>query len=171
MKKQNSDSNSFLAQIAAENELLEQQNLALEAIENEYEDSKKEEIEEKRAKDILDYIAEDGGPTRDIVEQWKNSFGGKVYAVRYEAGESYIYRYLTRTEHKLLIKKMQESKNPDRQDIFQKDIVSKCLLYPAYTPNWEMSSPAGTIETLFSQIMFSSNFIPEQFAIEMITKL
>jgi hypothetical protein len=142
---------------------------ALEQVEAEAkEESKKAEKSESEY--LLELISKEGGPTMDQIEQWKEKFRDKVYAVYFDKKDFYIFRYLTRVEWKEISAQISQMKTPN-ETIIDELIVQKALLYPTYDTELRALAGAGTFETLSKQIRYASNFVPDELALRMIVKI
>jgi len=128
-----------------------------------------EKIEEDKVKfSTIDRIVKQGKISKEQIEEWKTYYNNKVFSSFYDEEEYYIYRYITRPEYKVLVASLPQKAT---EDVFNEMLVSKCLLYPEWTPDLKLIIAGGTIDTLSLQIRVASNFIPESVAIEMIQKL
>lgn len=129
------------------------------------------ELKKAEEKTLLDILIEEGYTTAEEIDGWKNMYGNKVFAVYFEKDDAYIYRYVTRTEWKEIWSSVIKSTLTNKDELLDEMLVTKCVLYPKLTPEFKVVMPAGTIETLSKQIRISSNFIPDELAVRMITKL
>ena len=138
-------------------------------------ESAKEETQKAIAakeKTILDLIIEEEKLSQDQIEQWKSMYG-KIYAVRFDEGETVIYRYLARPEMKDVSNKISQIKsNQINLNEFEDELIfDKCVLYPTVTPDLKATLKAGTIPTVAFQIRVSSNYLPDAVALDLITRL
>jgi len=137
------------------------------------ENAKKDAVDTTAAKErtLLDLIKEEEKLTDEEVDRWKAMYG-KIYAVRFDENETYIYRYLTRLEMKELAKKIGGiSGNVNLAEMEDEMIVDKCVLYPKITPDFKLTIKAGTVPTLAYQIRVSSNYLPDAVALDLITRI
>jgi len=139
-------------------------------------EEKEQEDQKKIDEDIMavfNLIEKEHGITKEQIENWKADFAGKVFAVRFDENEAYIFRYVALPEWKKIIRQVSESKasNTVKEEMVDDLLVTKCVLYPKITEDVKALLGAGTIGTLAIQIKVASNFIHESVALDMITKL
>lgn len=161
--------NDFAAQMMKLNE----QNESVDKAKQEFLDeavTDKKEQEKDQAKGTWDLIKEEAGLDDDYIEDLKAKYQGRVYAIYFEKGDWFIFRYITRAEWKD-VRKHLASIPEATEDTLHEMVVQKCLLNPVLDTRLKAIIAGGTIETLYKQIMFASNFIPEAMAVSMITKL
>ena len=129
--------------------------------------------EQKKAEDksLLDVIIEEGYTTQEQIDIWKGMYSNKVFAVYFDKDDVFIYRYVTRTEWKEIWNNVSKSTLANKDELLDEMLVTKCVLYPKLTPEFKVVMPGGSMETLGKQIRISSNFIPDDIAVRMITKL
>lgn len=131
-----------------------------------------QEVEKQRT--ILDLIIEesDGVLTEEMVESWKENYLNKVYAIRFEKDDAYIFRYVSRIEWKQIISKLNAMKSQMRTEEYLNEMLfDKCVLYPKITSDFKAAIGAGTIDTVAEQIKIQSNYIPTDIAVGMVQKL
>ena len=143
-------------------------NLENEIIEAHEKEAKLEEKKEEET--IFEVIEKEGGPDRAQIEEWKQRYNDKLFAVYFDKNDFYIYRYITLPEWKDVLQQFGNSKV--KNDILLDElIVGKGLLFPAFSVELRATVGGGTLETLAKQIRLSSNFLPDDVAIRMIQKL
>lgn len=110
---------------------------------------------------------ESHGLTEDNFVEMRNKYGNVYISYIHEGGNSYIWKKLNRGEYKGII----ESGAMNKELSYQEAVLRKCLLSPKPDQSFMISSDAGVIPTLFSQIMYQSGFIPEHIAITYIIEV
>jgi hypothetical protein len=121
-----------------------------------------------------DWILKNTTITEEMISQWKELYGDKVYFVSFDDTEYYAFRYLSRIEYKEIVKQIMKAKNlspVEQNELMDELIVQKCLIYPAFDVDLKTKSPAGTIESLAKQIRVYSNFLSDDFALSLVVKL
>lgn len=124
---------------------------------------------------MLDAIAKfPNSPSDNDVLSWKESFGD-IYGFGLAEDELFIFRSLTRVEHRAALKKMREAAQavqdgdaeamPDEAE----EIVTICLLWCSKPAS--LHRKAGTYETLHQQILSYSNFVDPNIAAQLVFKL
>ena len=127
-------------------------------------------VAKKEEETIFEVIEKEGGPDRAQIEEWKQRYNDKLFAVYFDKNDFYIYRYITLPEWKDVLQQFGNSKV--KNDILLDElIVGKGLLFPAFSVELRATVGGGTLETLAKQIRLSSNFLPDDVAIRMIQKL
>ena len=120
-------------------------------------------------------------PTQDQIEQWKTVYGS-VYVSGMSQEELFVFRPLSRKEYLLsevsAAQKQailqQQNPNMKPEEVLEKigdnqeEVVTTCILWPA---NVDLSKKAGTISTLYEQIIQNSNFVPAEMAGLLVAKL
>ena len=169
----NTNVSTFVEEMKALEDQLNNAELNSQQQENETKDQI-DNSKKAKEKSLLDLIIEEEGLDLQQIETWKTQYG-KVYAVRYDEHETYIYRYLTRPEYKQVQQKvdaLRNNQNVDLEYLADEMIFDKCVLYPkVQDPNFKATIKAGTIPTTAFQIRLSSNFLPDTVAVELISKL
>lgn len=92
---------------------------------------------------------------------------GDVYLSALNDDEVFLFRSLTRKEHRLLQQQIAENKL--QGEAYEETLVNTCLLWKSDAGSLE--SKAGTIPSLFEQIMQNSNFLSPQLLTNLVTKL
>lgn len=102
----------------------------------------------------LDQEVFPGGPSRKMVEEWKMRFGD-IYSTTIDE-ETYVWRTLTRTEYKEILK----IKGAD--GLYREErICEKCVLWPIGYSHLQMAAGKAGVPTLLAeQIMDKSGFVP-----------
>lgn len=136
----------------------------------------KEEKEEK--KDPLEYTVEQIArynpgmrtPTVETLKQWKATFGS-IFML--EINETiFIYRYLNRQEWlQMNSEKSKETQKGLNEIQLDEQLMTKCLLWPQYTPEQLFSLPAGTGNMIAEQVRIRSMFLDPGFVVNMSIKL
>jgi len=111
-------------------------------------------------------------PSEDQISGWKTEHG-EIFASGFSEDEVYIWRPLTREEHRDSLRKLRETEQstgvPVDEGVFKEDVTTTCLLWSSH-PSM-LQKKAGTIEMLFEQIMSRSNFMDPRLATQMVIKL
>jgi hypothetical protein len=106
-------------------------------------------------------------PTLLDLEQLKSNFG-QLHASSVLADENlYLWRTLKRGEYKQIA----ESGAMNTEDRYQDAVLRKCLIYPKPSMTWFPTQDAGTIPTLFKQVMHKSGFVSEEMALALINTI
>lgn len=104
-------------------------------------------------------------PSAEEIESLKARHGD-IFLSALSDDEVFLFRALTRSEHRNLNSLAAEEKiNPDDLDSLT---VDQCVLWKSVT---NIESKAGTIPSLYEQIMQNSNFLPPQVLTNLVTKL
>lgn len=98
------------------------------------------------------------------MDQWKAQYGDVHYSV-FDEEEIYIWRPINAFEYRNI------TKSTKNEESFQESIVRKCVIHPTFTVESLNSGKAGTIPTLFQQVMYCSNFLPPEDALAIVRKL
>jgi hypothetical protein len=104
-------------------------------------------------------------PSSDDIEKMKAKHGD-VFVSALSDDEIFIFRALTRKEHRDLNTKIAEGKLPAEN--FDDEVVGTCLLWKSVK---DLDSKGGTVPSLLEQIMQNSNFLPPQLLSQLVTKL
>ena len=133
------------------------------------EEEKEKEINEK----ILNLIEEEHGITPDNIEEWKQSYFNKVFIVRLDDEQTFVFKYMTYPEWKTIMHEVSKSTAGEFeiQNILNEKIVKRCLLYPDLNQDFKIQYGAGTMEMLSNQIQLVSNFLPQDTAASLIRKI
>lgn len=115
---------------------------------------------------VLMALEEDGLDEEALVA-YKSRYGNVYISQVHEDGRAYLWKKLSRGEYKQIVESGAMAKELSYQDA----VLRKCLLLPKPEQGFFMASDAGTIPTLFKQIMFQSGFVPEQYALSLITEI
>lgn len=95
-------------------------------------------------------------PDKSQVDIWKAS-AGRIRVAPFNEDEVYILRAVKSAEYKGMIEQARTSGNPDQ---FLKElVVMKCVLWPRQDTSTIADMYAGTIDTLYTIVMQSSNFL------------
>lgn len=169
MKTNPTQKKSFQDQMLDLNKTIEQQEIAQqEILDSDLATAEKADKENELA--FLDEIFEQGLVKKEDVERWKEMYSNKIFLSYFDKDEYYFYRYISLPEWKSIMTTYQGIKTKT-ESLFDELLVEKCLLYPAFTPELKALVPGGTFSTLSKQIQFSSNFLPDDVTIRMITKV
>lgn len=141
------------------------------AEESEEERAAREEAEAKSA--FFDSLKErfgENAPTEQTLDQWKAE-AGRVRWFEFGTDEIYFFRPFRSAEYNGWIQSLEQlaGKDPEKADrILKERIVCACVLFPKLDPENTAALFAGTIDSLFAQIRFASNFIPLEMANTMV---
>ena len=125
-----------------------------------------EKDEENRPDPVMTAWNEHGKRPSDAeIQQLKDRYGDNIFMIAFDEDEIFVFRPLTRHEYKALIQSVQH------EQIFMEQVVQKCVLWPAVTPEWMAGGKGGTIPTLHSVIMEGSNFLAPEVAMSLVRKL
>lgn len=100
-------------------------------------------------------------PTTEEIEGWKTKYGD-IFVSAFSEDELFVFRPLNRREHR----ELQESAQSEQD--FEEKCVRRALLWTSVA---DLEQKAGTIPTLFEQIVQSSNFMAPQLAASLVVKL
>lgn len=128
-----------------------------------------EKIEQKRLSQdhILKLFSElETKPTDEELESLKQKCG-EVYFIPLGEKENFIFRALRRLEWRTLMNQIQPLDEYKKAEA----IVMRGVVYPNLNQQNINVLSAGTIDTLRELILQASNFMPAQYAMEMVRKL
>jgi len=121
---------------------------------------------------MMDIIVQEGGPSKETVDQWKDMYGDQVYATRFSPNEIFIYRYVTRPEVKKISKQLPKNTTQAQIDeLFNELLFNNCVLYPTVSDELKATIGAGTVDAVAFQIKYASNYLPEAMLVDLIQKL
>lgn len=129
-----------------------------------------EKVEEKaepslseKLKALLDEFP--NRPTAAEVDALKSTHGD-VFLSALSDDEVFLFRALSRREHRMLNSDIAAEKfSPDELD---EKVVNLCVLWKSVS---DLEQKAGTIPSLYEQVMQNSNFLPAQLLTNLVTKL
>ena len=116
-----------------------------------------------KLKDLLREFKD--APSSESVEKMKAQHGDVFVSVLSD-DEIFLFRAMTRKEHRDLNTKIAEGKVP--ADSFEDEVVKLCILWKSVK---DLDAKGGTIPSLLEQIMQNSNFLPPQLLSQLVTKL
>lgn len=127
----------------------------------------KEEQKEPSLADKLRLLLSDfpTAPSATTIEAFKATHGD-VFLSALNDDELFLFRALTRKEHRKLNLDVTEAKIVG--DAFEEEVVKTCLLWKSVK---SLDDKAGTIPSLFEQVMQNSNFLAPQLLSNLVTKL
>lgn len=105
-------------------------------------------------------------PTTAQIDGFKSKYGD-IYMSALSEEELFIFRALNRKEHRELNANIAEGKIPAEE--FEEKIITGCLLWTSAPGS--IANKAGTIPSLFEQVMQNSNFLPSQMLANLVIKL
>lgn len=117
-----------------------------------------------KLKELLDDFPNRPSPAE--IDTMKSKHGS-VFLSALNDDEVFIFRPLTRKEHRSLNAQVSEGKLAP--DAFEETVVKTCLLWASLTDS--LDSKAGTLPSLFEQVMQNSNFLAPQLLSNLVTKL
>lgn len=129
------------------------------------EQEKKEELEPAQAA----LKEQDDAPSQEQVELWKAQHGD-VFVMALSPSEVFVFRCLQRREH-LALQNHAAQNNLTEID-WPELVVNACLLWSRgdVQNDWSVTK-AGTVNTLYEQIMANSNFLNPMHAASLVSKL
>ena len=143
-------------------------NCAAEAKAQEEQDAKGNPEKEETPKNVWEALADiPGAPSREQIEVWKKSYHA-VYALPFSDKDIYLWRPLIHQEFQML---MSNQELVAKEQVLQRTLVKKALLWPKLNPEAEASSRAGLFSTLYGVIMQGSWFLPPELAIALVEEL
>lgn len=117
----------------------------------------------------------EGLPGRDVIEMWKERFGG-VHAFVPNNSEVYLFRPLQRLQYTTIAKdlaRLRQSASAEEdptvvENMTHEKVVTACLLHPRelISPDKMNFCPAGLFSTLFELIMRNSHFLNPEVAMQ-----
>lgn len=119
---------------------------------------------DQKLRGLLDEF--DNRPTQTEIEGLKARHGD-VFMSALNEDEVFIFRALTRKEHRALNVAIAEGKIPGEN--LEEEVVKACVVWKSSENSLE--SKAGTVPSLFEQIMQNSNFLSPQLLSNLVTKL
>ena len=135
-------------------------------LENINEEQKEEQKEPSLADKLRGLLSEfDDAPSAAEVDAFKAKHGD-VFLSALNDDEVFLFRALTRKEHRKLNADVAEAKIAG--DAFEEEVVKICLLWKSIK---SIDDKAGTIPSLFEQVMQNSNFLAPQLLSNLVTKL
>lgn len=127
---------------------------------------KKELTQEDKLRDMLSNWKD--SPSLEKIEEWKLAHGSTFLSILDE-DELFIFRPITRAEHRSLNKDI--SNGLREADTFEDVVVTSCVLWSSLPLNKLSEQKAGTVSSLFEQVMSNSNFIPSVALMNLVVKL
>jgi len=122
----------------------------------------------QNAPNMIEFISSmKDGPSRSQIDAWKSEFP-EVSSAFFAEDEVYVIRPLLRQEWRQLNSDEKVAQNFER---LKEQVVFKCVLWPRKAPEQLAGQKAGTLDTLYEQIMALSNFIPPDVAIQLVARL
>lgn len=143
--------------------------------------------EPEKEKTLVDIIQDlPNAPDQITIDSWKTKYKN-IFFSGFSEEECFIFRALNRTEFRelqiasQLAATKEDPKTPAelelriRESVIgtfnqEDEVVTKCVLWPQLTVD-ELGSKAGTVTTLFEQIMANSHFLSPQQAQLLVVKL
>ena len=108
-----------------------------------------------------------GSPSKEQVELWKQQHG-EVFCSGFSETEVFIWRPVSRVEFITLQTKMdQEATQYD----FEDKVVETCVLWTSTSGESSLTIKAGSLSTLYEQVMQKSNFMNPAMASTLVVKL
>ena len=127
------------------------------------EEAKKEPTLADKLRELLADF--DNAPSAAVIDSWKAKHGD-IYLSALNDDEVFIFRALTRKEHRLFTEAAQK---PEYTSDFDEDVVKACVIWKGSDSS--LDSKAGTIPSLYEQVMQNSNFLAPQLLSNLVTKL
>lgn len=131
--------------------------------------AKEQDVKEDEIKELYSMLESETGITKTQVDAWKDMYMGKVFVLRIDDKETYVYRYITRPEFKQIVSSFADKNIPE--DLLNEQIFNKCVLYPTPSPELRLKIGAGTIDSIAFAIKLVSNFLSEDIIARSIVKL
>ena len=107
----------------------------------------------------------DGAPTAATIDSFKATYGD-IFLSALNDDELFIFRALNRKEHRSFTTSIAEGKLP--AEALEEEVVKLCILWKSIK---DLDSKAGTVPSLFEQVMQNSNFLAPQLLGNLVTKL
>jgi hypothetical protein len=128
---------------------------------------KPEEKKEQTFADKLKGLLKDfpNAPSLAEIEAFKAKHGD-IFLSALSEDELFVFRALTRKEHRKLNNEMQEGKLAP--DLYEDEVIKSCLLWTSVD---DLDAKAGTFPSLMEQVMQNSNFLSSQMLTNLVTKL
>lgn len=104
-------------------------------------------------------------PSAAEIDSFKATHGD-VFLSALNDDELFLFKALTRKEHRKLNLDVTEGKIVG--DNFEEEVVKTCLLWKSIK---NLDDKAGTVPSLFEQVMQNSNFLAPQLLSNLVTKL
>ena len=135
---------------------------------------KEEQQKAKKTKFDYSFLKDyENAPTQEQLENWKELYN-KIYLASLSEDELYIFRRISRLEFKNIQRELQKAvqAGSNVDDSWMEDqVVRHCLLFPEVTPEFKTASPAGTIPSLYKQIMMVSNFLDDNVLMRLVMEI
>lgn len=117
---------------------------------------------------LLDALGgKDNSPTRVDLETWKANWGQYFASTVLADDNVYIWRTLKRHDQK----RIAGSGAMNQEELYQDAVIRTCLLWPEPSGQWFVQQDAGTVPSLFKQMMFKSGFVSDEMAISLINPI
>jgi hypothetical protein len=107
----------------------------------------------------------ENAPTAQELEMFKQKHGD-IFLSALSDDEVFIFKALTRRDHRAINSEIAENKLASDQ--YEEEVVKRCLLWQSIK---SLEDKAGTIPSLFEQVMQNSNFLSPQLLTNLVTKL
>ena len=124
--------------------------------------------EQKELMDLHELLTEIdpvNAPLLSVLEAWKAKHKSLfISKISNDSEKYYVFTTIKRRDFKVL----QDQGVFDNEEKGNEVLVEKCLLYPAVTQAWRLTSDAGIITTLGKQIAYKSGFVSPQEALSLI---
>jgi hypothetical protein len=108
----------------------------------------------------LDQEVYPGGPTRNMIQEWKESWG-EIYATNFGSDEDpdyYFWRTLTRMEFKNMVRDQAKA-----DPLYKEErLIERCVIWPRLDQTYIYGSKAGIPSVLSDEIMARSGFTPTE---------
>ncbi len=117
----------------------------------------------EKLKDLLKGFG--NAPSPEALDALKAKHGD-VFLSALNDDEVFLFRALTRAEHRSLNTAIAENKL--QADSFEEEVLKVCILWSSVE---NLHKKAGTIPSLFEQVMQNSNFLSPQLLANLVTKL
>jgi hypothetical protein len=109
----------------------------------------------------------EGAPSPADIEKWKQTFG-EVFVSGFSETELFVWRTVARREYVEIQKRLVQAQGDPLADP-EKELVDLCVLWASNRST--LDTKAGSVSTLYEQIMTNSNFMPPAMASVFVAKL
>jgi hypothetical protein len=126
------------------------------------------EDKEKSLADALSVFP--GAPSQADIEGWKAKYG-EVFCSGFSETELHVWRPVNRAEFVEMQTMLAQADVPVTQLDVEEQMVAKVVLWSSPLAVSALSQKAGSLTTLYEQIMQNSNFVSPQVAAALVIKL
>lgn len=132
------------------------------------EEPAKEEPKEKTLADHLSIFP--GSPAQPEIESWKQQYG-EIFCSGFSESELYVWRPISRAEFVNMQASLAQSAGELNQLEVEEQMTRACILWSSPPAQTALKQKAGSLSTLYEQVMQNSNFMDPRVAAALVIKL